>query len=169
MTRRSDFTSDQWATLLEAIPMAARAIASAAGSSRQTEDELHEFVDLLEDTRGEDAGDLLLDDLVGDLHGMLAAGGAPAPADPETAYMSALETTRRAGALLAVVADPAQAESVRRWFVRAMLRVAAAAKEGGVLGVGAVAVSAGEQVVMSELAEAFGADLPPAPAGSAGA
>jgi hypothetical protein len=158
MTRRTDFTSDQWATLLEAVPMAARAVASAAGHTRQTEDELHEFVDLVEDSAAEEAGDLLLGDLVLDLHGMLASGGVPGPGDPEMAYINALETTRRAGAVLGVVADPIQAESVRDWFVRAMLRVAAAAREGGVLGIGATAISPGEQVVISELAEAFGAD-----------
>jgi hypothetical protein len=158
MTRRSDFTSDQWATLLDAIPQAARAVASAAGSARQTEDELHEFIDLVEDSAAEEAGDLLLGDLVLDLHGMLAAGGLAAPADPSTAYIGALETTRRAGAILSVVAEPVQAEAVRDWFAGAMLRVAAAAREGGVLGVGGTAISPGEQVVMSELAEAFGAD-----------
>ena len=94
MTRRTDFTSEQWATLLEAVPMAARAVASAAGHTRQTEDELHEFVDLVEDSAAEEAGDLLLGDLVLDLHGMLASGGVPGPGDPEMAYINALETTR---------------------------------------------------------------------------
>lgn len=158
MTRRGDFTSDQWATLLDAIPQAARAVAAAAGSRRQSEDELHEFIDLVEDSAGEEAGDLLLGDLVLDLHGRLASGGAPAPADASTAYTAALETTRRAGAILSVVAEPVQAEAVRDWFVHALLRVAAAAREGGVLGVGGTAISPGEQVVVSELADAFGAD-----------
>ena len=93
-----------------------------------------------------------------DVHGLLASGGVPADADPETAYTDALETTRKAGAILAVVADPVQADSVRTWFSRAMWRVAAAAKEGGVLGIGAEAISPGEEVVISELTDAFGAD-----------
>ena len=57
-----------------------------------------------------------------------------------------------------MVAEPVQAEAVRDWFVHALLRVAAAAREGGVLGVGGTAISPGEQVVVSELADAFGAD-----------
>ncbi len=158
MTRRPDFTSDQWATLLDAIPRAVRAVAAAAGSERQTEDELHEFVDLVEDAGNEDGGDQLLGDLVRDLHGMLAAGGGGGAGRTEIAYMSALESSRKAGAILSVVADPVQAEAVRAWYVRALLRVAGAAREGGVLGIGGEAVSASEQVVISELAEAFGAD-----------
>jgi hypothetical protein len=158
MTRRTDFTTEQWSTLLTAIPLAARAVAAAAGASRQTEDELHEFVDLVQDAANDDAGDQLVSDLVTDIHGFLASGGLPPPDDPETAYATTLEAMRKAGAILAVVADPVQADSVRAWFSRAMWRVAAAAKEGGVLGIGAEAISPGETVVMSELADAFGAD-----------
>lgn len=158
MTRRTDFTSEQWATLLSAVPLAAQAVAAAAGSSRGSEDELHEFVDLVEDATGEPSGDQLLADLVADLHGQLASGGSPQPGDAETAYTDTLEVCRRAGAYLAVVADPVQADAVRAWTSRALWRVAVAAKEGGLLGIGAEAVSPAEDVVISELAEAFGAD-----------
>jgi hypothetical protein len=158
MTRRTDFTSDQWSTLLTAIPLAARAVAAAAGSTRQSEDELHEFVDLLQDASDDESGDQLLNDVVGDLHGLLASGGIPADEAPQTAYTDALEAARKAGAILAVMADPIQADAVRAWFARSMWRVAAAAKEGGVLGIGADVISPGEAVVISELADAFGAD-----------
>ena len=158
MTRRSDFTSDQWSTLLSAIPMSARAVAAAAGSRRQIEDELHEFVDLVQDATDDEPGDQLLHDLVAAIHGLLASGGIPAETDSETAYTDALETARKGGAILAVVADPVQADAVRAWFTRSMWRVAAAAKEGGVLGIGADVISPGEAVVISELADAFGAD-----------
>ena len=162
MTRRTDFTLDQWATLLDAVPTAVRAVAGAAGSSRQTEQELHEFVDLLQDAANEAIGDGLVGDLVADLRGRLASGGGREPVAPETAYVNALELARKAGAILAVVADPAQAKSVRDWFVGVLLRVGAAAREGGVLGIGGEAISPGEEVVIVELAEAFGADAPPA-------
>jgi hypothetical protein len=105
-----------------------------------------------------EGGDQLLNDLVGAIHGLLASGGIVTADDPETGYSTTLETTRKAGAVLAVVADPVQADAVRAWFSRALWRVAAAAREGGVLGIGAETVSPGEAVVISELADAFGAD-----------
>ena len=158
MTRRPDFTSEQWSTLLGAFPMAARAVALAAGSTGHTEDGLHEFVDLVEDAAGQEAGDQLVNDVVAAHHGLLAGGGIAWSDDPETGYTTTLEATRKAGAILAVVADPVQADAVREWFSRALWRVAAAAREGGVLGIGAETISPGEAVVISELADAFGAD-----------
>lgn len=157
MTRRADFTSDQWATLLDAFPRAAAAVAVSSGSSAQTVEELGAFVAIVGETVADDAGDLLLGDLVEDLQGRLASGGG-VPIDPATAYMDGIAAAREGGAVLAVVADPVQADLVCSWFIRVLYRVAEAAREGGLLGLGGAQVSDRERTAISELAEAFGAD-----------
>ena len=72
--------------------------------------------------------------------------------------MDGLEQARRAGALIAVELDPAEATAVRAWYLAGAQRVAAAAKEGGVLGIGGADISTWEQETLQAIADALGAD-----------
>ena len=155
MSRRTDFTIEQWLTLLDAGPAIARAVASAAGSRGASERELETFVEMVQDAATAESGDTLLGDLVVDLQQRLASGAVPTPAEP---YAEGIEIARRAGALLSVVADPRHAEAIRDFLMRVAHRVAATAREGGLLGVGGEQVSGPEVDVISEIADALGAD-----------
>ena len=57
MRQPTRITGERWSTLLAAIPMAARAVAAAAGSERQSEGELDALFDLVEDTTGAEPGE----------------------------------------------------------------------------------------------------------------
>lgn len=156
MTGRTDFTTEQWLTLLDAGPAIARAVASAAGSRGQTEHELDAFVDIVQDAASSESGDALLGELITELSQRLASGSVPpASADP---YYEGIETARRAGAILSVVAEPAQAEAIRNWLMRVADQVARSAREGGLLGLGGDDVSRPEQDAISEIAYALGAE-----------
>ncbi len=155
MTTRKDFTTDQWTALVDAAPAIARAVAWISGSGRQSEDELGAFLDLLERTADDGTGGLL-GEIVAGAHGRVA-GGWPAGRSGD-ALVDGLEAARRAGAVLAVVSEPAEAGTVRAWLITVARTVADAAREGGVLGFGAVQVSLAEQETIAAIAEALEAD-----------
>jgi hypothetical protein len=159
MTRRTDFTTDQWLTLLDAGPAIARAVANVAGSPGQTEDELEAFVDIVQDAASSETGDTLLGDLVTELSQRLATGSVPPPGSD--VFYEGIETARRAGAILSVVAEPVHAEAIRDWLMRVAHQVAASAREGGILGLGGEDVSRPEVDAISEIAYALGAESKP--------
>jgi hypothetical protein len=153
MSERRAFTSEQWQALVDAPPAIARAVASVAGSAGQTETELGAFLELV-DQAAADAPGGLLGALVGDVHGRLAGGLPPEPRpDP---FMDGLEAARRAGAILSVQADPADAARVRAWLLSVAQVVASAAREGSVLGIGGEQVSHREEQTIAAIRDALG-------------
>jgi diamine N-acetyltransferase len=155
MTTKSDITPANWGALVDAAPAIARGVAASAGSTGQSEQELDAFIQFVSDAAIDLDGDGILDRLVADISGRLAAGVPPVEGD---VYMEALEQARRAGAILAVELDPAEATAVRAWYLAAAARVAQAAREGGVLGIGATDVSTWERETLQAVAEALGAE-----------
>lgn len=157
MSARTDFTTAQWAALIEAGPAIALAVASAAGSAGQSETELAAFIELVGRTTAEAAPEeSLLGRVVADIQGRLAAGWRPTGTEP---YMDGLEAARKAGAILGVAADPADAAAIRGWLLTAARTVAEATREGGVLGVGGAQVSVHERETIQAIADALGADV----------
>jgi hypothetical protein len=153
MTNKSDITPANWAALVDAAPAIARGVAASSGSTGQSEQELDAFIQFVSDTAIDLDGEGILDRLVADISGRLAAGVPPVEGD---VYMDGLEQARRAGAILAVELDPNEAMSVRAWYLAAAARVAQAAREGGVLGIGATEVSTWEQETLQAIADALG-------------
>ncbi len=157
MTTKSDITPGNWAALVDAAPAIARGVAASAGSTDESEQELDAFVQYLSDSSIDLDGAGILDRLVADIAGRLAAGVPPVEGD---VYMEGLEQARRAGAILAVELDPAEATAVRAWYLAAAARVAEAAREGGVLGIGATDVSTWERETLQAIADALGSEAP---------
>jgi hypothetical protein len=162
MTRPEELSQDNWEALLDAGPAIALAVAAASGSGRQTEDELGAFVHAVSTGALEADQETLVGRLIADLHGRLAAGWRPDTSDP---LMDGLQAARRAGAILAVGTQPAEAEAIRGWLLESARTVAASAREGGVLGVGAEDVSENETDTLRAIADALGIDAgaPPEP------
>ncbi|TME84659.1 MAG: hypothetical protein E6I45_00875 [Chloroflexi bacterium] len=154
MTNRESFSQEQWLALVDAGPAIARAIASTAGSSGQTETELGAFVQIVEQAAA-DAPAGLLGDIVADTYGRLA-GGLP-DARGSDPYMGGIEAARKAGAILDVQPDPAEAQRARAWYLSIAQRVAEATREGGVLGIGGEQVSQFEREAIKAIADALGA------------
>lgn len=154
MTSRTDLTPANWAALVDAGPAIARAVAASAGAPSQAETELGAFIAYVGDAATSTDGGSLLGQLVADVAGTLA-GGVPAP-DGDV-YVDGLEKARKAGAILAVEADPDEATAIRTWLLGAARAVAAAAKDGGVLGIGGTQISDWEKETIRAIADALGA------------
>lgn len=159
---REAFTDDQWRQLQEAGPAIARAVAAAAGSPGQTEAELEAFLRLVDRTPTEPTDSGLLGQLISEVHTLLAAGSLSPPTDD--AIADGIHAARRAGAVLAVVADEDDARAVRQWLFEVARTVAQAAREGGVLGLGARDVSSPERETIIAISDALGFSEPAEPA-----
>jgi hypothetical protein len=153
VTDKANLSPANWNALVEAGPAIATAVAAAAGSPRQSVRELDAFLDLVTESATAHGRETLLGQLVWDLSDRLAAGWPPPSGDH---YMDGLEHARRAGAILNVSIDPGDAEEIRDWYRAAAQRVAEAVREGGLLGVGSVAVSDWETGTLRAIADALG-------------
>jgi hypothetical protein len=157
----TDQLSDaQWQQLLAAPPAIARAVSAVSGPAGRTEVELEAFIGLVDRTAHEESGDELLAELAARLHGNLSAGTVATPGDDPVA--EGIHTARQAGAVLAVLPDESAARAVRLWLLRVANTVAAASREGGVLGVGGEDVSQPERDTVNAIADALGLSGEPA-------
>lgn len=150
------YTEQQWLDLTDAAPAIARAVASVSGSAAQSEVELDAFLTLIEeksDSRSGEGASTLLSRLVSDVHGRLAGGMSTPENDAMT---DGLQAARRAGALLAIYPDAGQAREVRLWLQDVARRVAEAARDGGVLGIGGQQISSAESDTLLSIADALG-------------
>lgn len=153
MSSKADISVGNWAALVDAAPAIARAVAASAGGASQSEGELDAFVQFVSDAAVNSDGDGVLDQLIADVSGRLAAGIEPPSGD---VYMEGLEQARRAGAILAVEIEPGEATAVRAWYLAAAARVAQAASEGGVFGIGSKDIGTWERETIQAIAEALG-------------
>jgi len=161
MTRPDELSQEHWEALLDAAPAIAIGVAAAAGSGTQTEAELSAFVELVERSAVDADPGTLLGRLTADVHGRLAGGWLAETDDPLT---DGLQAARRAGAILAVAAEPHEADAIRGWYLEGARVVARSTREGGVLGVGSEQVSRHEDETIKAIADALGEDVEP-PAG----
>lgn len=152
MSARDRFAPQQWSAVVDAAPAIARAVAAAAGKPSDTVRELGAFETWLASATS--PGNALLAELIDAVRDRLASGLPVGPSD--RAVMDGIETARRAGAILASMAEPEDASTVRAWLLELARTVASAAREGGVLGIGGALVSEPEEQLILELSEALG-------------
>jgi hypothetical protein len=155
VSTKADVSAANWAVLVHAAPSIARAVSAAAGSTGQSEQELDAFVQFVSNSGGAHDDPSVLGQLVADVNTLLTTGVPPVSGD---AHMEGVEQARRAGAIVAVELEPAEADAIRAWYLAGAQAVAAAAREGGVLGIGAVDVSPWERDIIRSIADALGVD-----------
>ena len=141
MSGKADFSVDEW-DLLRSAPVMASLLVVAASPSGP--------VGLVQETTAagkviaqtaETAQTPLLKTLSEDVMQTIAIPKPPAGATPEKVQEAAAEILRRTSALLSTKATPEEASEVKAWLVKIAQATAEAAKEGGFLGFGGVAVS----------------------------
>lgn len=155
MSTKSDLSPVNWAALVAAAPAIARAVSASAGSTDNSETELDAFIQFVSDAAAGAGADGVLGQLVSDVNALLAVGVPPSSGD---AFSDGLEQARRAGAIVAVELEPAEADAIRAWYLAAAQAVAAAASEGGILGIGATDVSTWERQTIQSIADALGSE-----------
>lgn len=159
MTTRSDYTDEEWAALRRAPLVAGLAVSLADPGGP---------IELTKETLA-----------------ALKAVGAPPPHEPlltevsqdglaqaqarhnimkelglkgATAREQIVEELHRVNEILAAKATPDEAASFRGWMVQAAEDAAAAANEGGFLGIGATRISEGETAMLARLREILGVE-----------
>jgi hypothetical protein len=155
MTTKADISPGNWAALVSAGPAIARAVSASAGSTGSSETELGAYIQFVSDASIEASDESILGRLVADVANLLAVGVDAVSGD---AYTEGIEQARRAGAILAVELEPGEATAIRGWYLASASRVAQAAREGGILGIGASDMSTWERETIASIADALGSE-----------
>jgi hypothetical protein len=159
MTGKSDFTEEEWASLVRSPMVAGLAITIAdPGGPIEAVKETSAVVKVVNLTANEQR-----DDLVGHLAREIRALAEqrhnpigdfkPSGPDPKQVIVDEIA---RAGQIVTAKATPEEAEAFRTWILDCAQRAADAAKEGGFMGFHAERVSQGEKDMLAQLAQALG-------------
>ena len=154
-----DFTDHQWQRLVDAGPQIARAVAASAGSSGQAEAELGAFLRLVDETADDSDGSSLLGRLAAAARDKVASGMLTGTADD--AIPDGIHAAREAGAILAVATEESEVRAVRQWLLQVAHVTAAAAREGGLFGIGGTDVSDRERETMAAISDGLGGSAEP--------
>jgi hypothetical protein len=156
VSTKDDYSKEEWESLLKAPMMAAMAVvaASPSGPIGVLKEMFAVGKGLLEGAEG--TTNSLIAAMVADIKG----GNRPTvpterPQDLAQVKAQALGACREAAALVSRKA-PGEAEGFKRWLLATAQRAAEAAREGGVFGIGGVAVSDAERAALGEVAGALG-------------
>ena len=115
----------------------------------------------MDETADTGGGADLLGQLASDTRDKLAAGMLSGNADD--AIPTGIQAAREAGAILAVHSSEEEARILRQWLLQVAHTVAAAAREGGLLGIGGQDLSDRERDTMAEIADGLGASASQSP------
>jgi hypothetical protein len=155
---KDKFSSDEWENLLRAPMLVAYAVAGAAPS--KTDDFIREMA-AVADGVVEGERRAAQDSLLGAVAADIIAGAEAGRRGP-TERLSNAEVRGRALEACRAVADaletkisPAEAYEYKRWLLVVAEKVAAAAEEGGFLGLGGRQISGSEVSVINEIGEAI--------------
>ena len=159
MTTKSEFTEDEWATLVRSPMVAGMAITIAdPGGPIEVVKETSAVLKFAIGSSSEQR-----DDLVGEVARdvrMLAEQRKNPVGDFKPrgtlAAKEILDELSRANEIVSAKATPEEAEAFRAWIMECAQRAADAAKEGGFMGFHAERVSQGEKDMLAQLGSTLG-------------
>jgi len=156
MSKRSDYTPEEWKTI-SAAPLLAGLLVSVSDMSGPIgiAKEAMAVVKGIAESAASTSNELIK----AMAEEIKARGERPAmpdlPADREGVRTAFIESCRRAAAVVARK-SPAEADEYQRWLVSLARKAAEASKEGGFLGIGGTVVSEAESSAVNRLAAALG-------------
>jgi hypothetical protein len=158
---KADFTAEEWNEIKRAPFMAGLAVVAASPSGPfGVVKEMFAVGRMLAETKARGASTQVVSAVVGDLEAGGVHDQSAPPAllgkSPDQIKSYAVESCRRAAAIVDRKAKPDEAQGFKQWLVSVSQRVAEAAKEGGVLGFGGTQVSEQEASVIKELSSSLG-------------
>jgi hypothetical protein len=160
VTTKSDFTEEEWATLVRAPMVAGMAITFAdPGGPIEVVKETTAVLKFATGSSSEQRGDLV-GEVAREMRGLVEQRKNPAADFKPRGTMAGkeiLDELSRADEIVAAKATPEEAEAFRAWIMECAQRAAEAAKEGGFLGFRAEQVSQGEKDMLAQLRSALGA------------
>ena len=161
MTTKSDFTEEEWATLVRAPMVAGMAITFAdPGGPIEVVKETSAVLKFATGSSSEQRDDLV-GEVAREMRGLVEQRKNPAADFKPRGTMAGkeiLDELSRANEIVAAKATPDEAEAFRAWIMECAQRAAEAAKEGGFMGFRAEQVSQGEKDMLAQLRSALGAD-----------
>ncbi len=159
MTTRSEFTEEEWARLERAPFVAGMAISLAdPGGPIEALKETMATVKTVTDVAQSSGHGELVDAVAKSITERVKKRDNPLKGFRPKGALAGEEIREELRAVNEIVkqkATPEEAAALREWLLEAAKRAAEAAKEGGFLGFRAERVSAGEQRMLDELAEAL--------------
>ena len=165
MTKKSDFTPEEWQKLMEA-PLAVSALITLA--SPALGDAIKESMALAKmiakQAKSGDNSELMAA-LLGQLQDKEAAKAAQPQIeskDPQEVINQLLNDVSAAVEVLDAKATPEEAAEIKQWLYDAAVAVAEAAKEGDFMGIGGVRVNEAEKAMLQRIADTLGLEPPQA-------
>jgi hypothetical protein len=159
MTTKSDFTEDEWTTLVRAPMVAGMAITLAdPGGPIEVVKETSAVLKFATGTASEQRDDLV-GEVAREIRGHVEQRKNPARDFKPRGAMAGkeiLDELSRANGIVSAKATPEEAEAFREWITESAQRAAEAAKEGGFLGFRAEQVSQGEKDMLAQVRGALG-------------
>ncbi len=158
MASKSDFTPEEWKTIVAAAPMVGLAVTCASpsgpwGVMKEMLSMGMAMAEMLEKA----SSNSLIAELGADLKARQTKPEPPqGMSDPEQCKQTALNHIRAVNDLLNRKAKPEEADEFKKWLLAIGRRVAEAANEGGLFGFGGERVSDAEKNVLRQIAFALG-------------
>ncbi len=161
MSRKENFTPDQWKLLLDVPPLVGTAVMMAGNSGLGTVKEAFAIASGVLAARHGYEGNQLIEDLIqgrlkeGDRSEVEKFSNQYRGMNAEQVIEAAVQKCELVAALLDEFSDPQEADQFKAWTMSVGQNVAEAAKEGGVLGFGGERVSPQEQEVLDRVQAAL--------------
>lgn len=162
MADKSTFTAEEWTVILESVMMAGIAVTAADpsglwGMLKESFASSNALVKGKTDGNANPLVTAIVDDFATSQGRTAARDGLKAKlsgAKPPEMKAKSVETMREASAIVEAKA-PGDAPAFNDWLYQISQSVAEAAKEGGFMGIGGVAVSEAETATLAEIAAAL--------------
>jgi hypothetical protein len=160
MASKSDFTPEEWKTIVAAAPMVGLAVTCASpngpwGVMKEMLSMGMAMTEMLE----KGSSNTLIAELGADLKARQTRTEPPqGMKDPEQCKQAALDHVRTVNDVLNRKVKPEEADEFKKWLLAIGQRVAEAANEGGIFGFGGERVSDAEKNVLRQIA--FALDQP---------
>jgi hypothetical protein len=159
MTTKSDFTEDEWATLVRSPMVAGMALTIAdPGGPIEVVKETSAVLKFATGSSSEQRDDLV-GEVARDMRGLAEQRKNPLGDFKPRGTMAANEIVdelSRANEIVSAKATPEEADAFRAWIMECAQRAAEAAKEGGFMGFHAERVSQGEKDMLARIGSALG-------------
>lgn len=159
MTTQTDYTKEEWQTILRAPVMAGMVVMLTSQSGPfQMVKEMFAVGQALAEVEKEGASNELIRSLVTAAKSVKSEDLQPTEKfeTVEAARRYALDQLRQTAALVNQKAPAQEAQGFRQWLVSIGPKVAAAAKEGGFLGFGGVQITEEERAAITEISTVLG-------------
>jgi hypothetical protein len=158
MASKSDFTAEEWKTIVAAAPMVGLAVTCASPNGPWgVMKEMLSMGMAMAEMLQKGSSNPLITELAADLKARQTKPEPPqGMKDSEQCKQAALNHVRAVNDLLARKVKPEEADEFKKWLLTVGRRVAEAANEGGIFGFGGEQVSDAEKNVLRQIAFALG-------------